>query len=126
MKTMRSINSECPFCNKETIQDSILHEVWGFMVVKNIKPLVEGHIMVIPERHIRTEIEFDPSEKSGYWQACDWAYRYVKRKSGIEPMIFVNAKQDQSVYHYHKHYVPGVFGVHGVDNALRKVIADLE
>ena len=89
------------------------------MVFTDTCPIVDPHVMIIPKRHIRGLIDLYPEEWEDFYSAHAYAYVQVKNGSTKEPFVFVNAPQDQSVKHLHIHVFPGVFGVHGVDKALR-------
>lgn len=109
----------CPFCNEENMKKQLLKETSLFYIMFNIRPLTKNHLMVVPKRHIRSEDELTKKEWLEYQKACDIAYSYMK-ENGPEPTIFINATQDQSVPHFHKHYIEGRFGTNRIDSLFRK------
>jgi bis(5'-adenosyl)-triphosphatase len=52
---------ECPFCNKELIRNAFLRNK-NFLAVYNIAPVLPGHALVIPVRHIESVFDFTPEE----------------------------------------------------------------
>jgi len=77
--------------------------------------------MLVPKAHIREESDIKKEQWIEYHEINKKAIDYMKAKYK-NPMIFINAPQDQSVHHFHKHFLPGCFGEHGVDNALRNFL----
>lgn len=112
----------CPFCELHALQGQILHRGSLFYVMTNIKPLVDGHIMIIPFRHIREETKFNRPEWLEFRKIMRWANLYIKRKYDKDVFSFVNAPSGQSVLHYHRHLLPNPFVAHGADTALREYL----
>lgn len=117
---------ECPFCNPEVINPQTIYEIWGWRVVENIKPLVPYHIMLIPKKHIRSFYYLDPSEKSGYWLAYNWAYNYVLERTDVHPMSYTNSPHQQSVTHLHQHLLPTELEPREVELLLKSAIDEID
>jgi bis(5'-adenosyl)-triphosphatase len=99
---------ECPFCSSQ-IQQSCFYESEEFMAIYNIAPVLPGHSMVIPRRHITRFLDLD--EEALYrmvsfsrkvarllihafdTESFDWAVQ-----EGIEA--------GQSIEHLHLHILP--------------------
>ena len=110
---------KCPFCRFKKRENNLIFESDHFILFKDNRPLIKEHSLLIPKKHIRSEIEIPKDQWAEYMSVSKRAYHYVAKKYGKAPLIFINAPQDQSVKHFHKHFVPGVFGILGVDKALR-------
>jgi len=95
---------KCPFCNyKQLKKQGIIFETKHFMFIKDLYPVVEGHCLLICKNHIRKESEIVFKEEFAF--ACDKAWRYVAKEWG-NPITFVHPPELQTVYHYHRHYIP--------------------
>ena len=114
----------CIFCDSAKLQDQILYKNDHFYVLKNRNPVVAGHCMVIPYRHIREEIELNSEERETYWDVCEWVVERFSKEYKKDALIFINAPSDQSVFHLHKHYIPsgGVFGKLKIEEAIRRLV----
>lgn len=108
----------CPFCHLNKT-NTILAKSKNFLIIKNIRPIVKGHILLITRNHLRGEMDFSPDMFKEFTKMSVRAREIVYKETGIKAMSFVNAPQDQSVFHYHRHFLAGVFGKLGVEGALR-------
>lgn len=93
--------NDCPFCLKQKMK--IIFETDNFYFAYNHFPVVPGHSMVITKRHIRTEPEIAQSKE--FKQISDNAWLYIEKKYS-QPITFVHPPSLQSVFHYHRHYIP--------------------
>lgn len=110
---------KCLFCNLS--KKEIIFRFKNFIFVTNKFPILKGHSMLISKRHIRSEVNFNNEEWEEYKNINSKCYKYIKQKFNFFPTVFINAPQDQSIKHFHKHFIPGKFGILGVDKALRKI-----
>ena|SRR3990167_5870384 len=112
---------KCNFCNLSK-SNKVIFKTKSFIFLKDNFPVYKGHHLLVSKRHIRSENEINKKELQDYYNASKKAFNFIRLRFNKEPMIFINAQQDQSVKHFHKHYIPGVFGVLGVLNALKKIV----
>lgn len=113
----------CPFCTiTKDPQNQIIFETDHFLFVYDKFPIMPGHALLIPKQHVLREIDLPKAQLLEYWKANEKAYAYISTKHTLEPLTFVNPPQQQSITHLHKHFIPGCFGVLGVDKALRQVL----
>ena len=103
------LNGGCPFCNPEVIQRESLLQTLHTNVLANFKPSVDGHILVIPSRHVVTPRELTHEEALDLHTATEEA----KEKLGqlFDTTHFtVGYNQGEfaggSVDHLHVHVVP--------------------
>jgi diadenosine tetraphosphate (Ap4A) HIT family hydrolase len=93
--------------------DYLLQETSYFYVVCDANPLIEGHLLIIPKRHVSCLGEYTPEElsefKDVYHQMCSW----LKKEYG--PMAtFEHGKIGQTVFHSHIHLLPFNGGIHEI------------
>jgi len=107
----------CPFCFLSK-KNKVLAVMNHFLIIKNIRPIVKGHILLITKDHLREEDEFPKEVRAEFPLASNRAIRIIKEKMDCSVSSFVNGKDDQSVFHYHRHFFPSVLGVLGFEKAL--------
>ncbi len=111
---------KCPFCNLNPKENKVIFETENFLFFFDRKPIVEGHAILISKKHLRSEKEIEGEDiQKEYLDVSKKAYDFMEDAYKKAPLILINAPQDQSVQHFHKHFIPGIFGVLGVDEALR-------
>lgn len=111
----------CVFCNLQRSNENIVFETKHFLFLAAKFPIIKGHYLLITKKHIFSEIEIPKTQTAEYIELNKKAYTYVQRKFKA-PLMFTNAPQDQSIKHFHKHFVPGRFHIHGVQNSLIKAL----
>lgn len=116
----------CIFCNLNKDSEKIIFETDNFVLLESKYPITDGHSLLIPKKHLRSETEIDSKIINEYKKVYDKAYIYFEKKYKLAPLTFVNPPQDQSVEHLHKHFLPGIFGVLGVEKALRAYLVSIK
>ncbi|HEX5758282.1 MAG TPA: HIT family protein [Thermoanaerobaculia bacterium] len=79
----------------------------GHVAFLDHKPLLHGHCLVVPRRHVETLAELAPQEVGPLFAAVQRLARAVE--AGLEAegvFIAINVKISQSVPHLHVHVVP--------------------
>ena|SRR3989344_3856655 len=114
----------CVFCSLDLKREEMISRGDYFIILKSKNPIIEEHLLLIPIRHIRREIDFNQVEALEYAEMCMVAYMHIWKSFGQEPFVFVNPPQQQSVQHLHKHFIPGIFGILGIENALRQYLSN--
>ena len=64
----------CVFCTKPELSDEdalIVHRGEHCYVVLNLYPYTNGHLMVLPYRHVATPGELDGAERTELWELLD-------------------------------------------------------
>lgn len=101
-----SIIANCPHCDfSGWAYLSKVEETPLFNVICDSHPLLEGHLLIIPKRHVvcvgdYTEAEFNEFE-SLYNK-----YKAILKKIYGPLAIFEHGKIGQTVFHSHVHFVP--------------------
>jgi len=110
----------CPFCDVMLMKGQIIHVLPYWFVINNNKPLCDGHLLLIPRRHVRGLEDIGWMEWFFYKVGVLWCISFLKNKRKKDAFSFINAPSGQSVFHFHHHFVPNWFGPHGLDALLRK------
>lgn len=116
---MPSKMKNCPFCNINQ-NEIILFSTKYFFFMSAKTNVTPHHHLLISRKHVRSELDFTQEMWRDYQSASSLAWNLLIKLSKQEPLIFINPPHMQSVAHFHKHYLDGIFGIHGVANALQK------
>jgi histidine triad (HIT) family protein len=100
------MNGDCVFCKIVTgkIPSEKILENKHFIVIKDAKPKVEGHCLVIPKKHYKSFLDFP---KKRYEEFLEMAKKTAGTFSGDFNMIVNNGRTaGQVVDHFHMHILP--------------------
>jgi histidine triad (HIT) family protein len=103
-----SLREDCLFCKLVAEGDHVA-KADGFVAIRDINPLAETHLLVLPERHVDTFREIDdfPDEEAGRM------LRFVAdtaKAAGLEDyrvLVNVGAGAGQTIFHLHWHLLGG-------------------
>jgi len=103
-----SPREDCLFCRLVADGDHVA-ATDGFVAIRDINPLAETHLLVLPERHVDTfrDIDAFPDEEAGRM------LRFVSEaaeQAGLENyrvLVNVGAGAGQTVLHLHWHILGG-------------------
>ena len=115
---------KCKFCSIKK-RERIIFETKHFVFVKSKFPIIKLHCLLISKMHIREERNILEEHWEDYRIACSKAYKYMKKRTNLAPLTFINPPQMQSIKHFHRQYLSGIFGVHGVANALKNCLKSI-
>jgi histidine triad (HIT) family protein len=99
---------DCLFC-KLVAEGDHVHAADGFVAIRDINPMAETHLLVLPERHVDSfrDIGSFPDEEVGRM------LRFVAdtaREVGLEDyrvLVNVGAGAGQTIFHLHWHILGG-------------------
>jgi histidine triad (HIT) family protein len=119
-----SPREDCLFCKLVTEGDHVA-STDGFVAIRDINPLAETHLLVLPERHLDTfkEIDLFPDEEAGRM------LRFVAdtaKQAGLENyrvLVNVGAGAGQTIYHLHWHVLGGRLDASRIASALAEEAA---
>lgn len=99
---------ECPF-DAEAVTDSLIASDGTASVITNIAPIVPGHVLVIPVRHVSSLLDLTDAELGAFFRFARSATRMVVDVFNAE--AFNWSLQDgsaagQTVAHLHLHVIP--------------------
>jgi len=96
----------CPHCDRQSFAlKHPLTETEHFVVVCDAHPLCEGHILIIPKRHISCAGAFTKEILSEYIPLYERVSDFLKRTYG-SCASFEHGIIGQTVYHAHVHLAP--------------------
>jgi histidine triad (HIT) family protein len=111
--------SSCLFCRLVTEGDHV-HAADDFVAIRDINPLAETHLLVLPQRHVDTfkDVGAFPDEEAGRM------LRFVAetaKTAGLEDyrvLVNVGPGAGQTVFHLHWHVLGGRVDAQHVAGAL--------
>lgn len=116
---MPSPREECLFC-RLVAEGEHVHAEDGFVAIRDIAPLADTHLLVLPARHVDTfrDVGSFPDEEAARM------LRFVAstaRVAGLEEykvLVNVGAGGGQTVFHLHWHVLGGRFDL----ERLRRIL----
>ena len=117
---------DCIFCSDKIAGQVVCGDELAFCVA-NIEPLKDGHVMILPRRHVTRLAELTADEAKAVTQLTDQLVDAVEKLTGEAPCIHINHGHHKSQPHLHVHVVPSKgslrdhFVAHeGVPNRVRQ------
>ncbi len=102
---------DCIFCNLE--RTKIILENEGALAVFDVFPVNEGHMLIVPKRHIETYFDSSEEDKKYLWDLMEKCKRYLDKKyspDGYNIGINCGEAAGQTVMHLHIHLIPRYVG----------------
>lgn len=122
---MTTPQSICPFCN---ISREVLAENDLAFAIFDMFPVSNGHVLIIPRRHISVFFELTESEQIACIQLSNQVKQIIQndlKPDGFNIGINIGESAGQTISHAHIHIIPRYIG--DVDNprgGVRGVIPD--
>jgi bis(5'-adenosyl)-triphosphatase len=98
----------CPFCSS-SVQDQIFHESGKMMAVYNIAPILPGHSLIIPRRHVVSINELNDEEMTEFFSFTRQVTQlllHVFESEGFDWSLQESEAAGQSIAHLHLHIIP--------------------
>jgi histidine triad (HIT) family protein len=98
---------KCVFCDLK--QDYILYEENGIVLTIVLFAYIDGHLMIIPRRHVRSVKELTPPEWETMRKLMYIAKKMIRDVHGIKGMQLVQkdgVEAQSTVEHLHFHCIP--------------------
>ena len=116
---MPSPREDCLFC-RLVVEGDHVHAADGFVAIRDINPIAETHLLVLPVRHVDTfrDIGAFPDEEAARM------LRFVAETAagaGVEDykvLVNVGAGGGQTIFHLHWHVLGGRFDTRKLSHAL--------
>jgi len=102
-------NTSCPFCNEKIINFQKYYEDEKIVGLYNYRPLVKGHCLIVPKRHIQRLDELNKIEINQIFDLINKTHVAMENIYGIKNYMILqkNGKSvGQTVNHVHFHYIP--------------------
>lgn len=116
---------ECIFCKiaNGEIPSKKIYEDDLVMVIMDINPIVDGHILVIPKKHYIDYMSLDNEITTHIFEVAKNMGQLITHKLNKKSVtLLVNYGEDQQVKHYHLHLLPE-FGTTDISRAKLSVDA---
>jgi histidine triad (HIT) family protein len=107
------MNSECLFCKIASgdIPADIVYRDDLVVAFRDISPLAPTHILIVPQKHISTINDIEPTDQMLVGHLVLTAQKLAKEQGIAEPgfRLVMNCNQEggQTVYHIHMHLMGG-------------------
>jgi diadenosine tetraphosphate (Ap4A) HIT family hydrolase len=98
--------SVCPFCNAAAA--AVLQNTLTYAVPDKF-PVTQGHLLLIPFRHVESYFDTTPAEREALLELLDRAKALTDEKfapDGYNIGVNVGAAAGQTVAHVHVHLIP--------------------
>ena len=101
---------DCLFCRLAADGEHV-HSDEGFVAIRDINPIAETHLLVLPRRHVDTfrDIAEFPDEEAGQMLRFVADTASVAGLSDYKVLVNVGAEGGQTVFHLHWHVLGGRF-----------------
>jgi histidine triad (HIT) family protein len=99
----------CVFCNLGDNDDYTVYEENGVILRISVYAYIDGHMMIIPRRHVRSVKELTPSEWETMRKMMYIAKKMIRKSYGVKGMQVVQkdgAVAQSTVEHLHFHCIP--------------------
>ena len=118
-------SQECPFCHLPN--DRILFENNLAIAFRDAFPVAEGHLLVIPKRHIESWFELKSDERESCHELILNGKKAIKNDdssvSGFNLGVNDGLSAGQTIFHAHLHLIPRRHGdVENPRGGVRHVI----
>ena len=101
-----NIKKNCPHCDRTSPTfDYFLEETGAFWVTCDPNPIVEGHILVIPKKHLSCVGEYSEAVFQEFSGIDGKISGFLRKTYGV-CSSFEHGKLGQTVFHSHVHYLP--------------------
>lgn len=107
MPTIKN-QKECPFCRSE-ISEITFAESEKFLAVYNISPILPGHSLVIPKKHIESLMDLDDFELCEFMRLGRDAAKILLKAFNTDAFNWTIQEKEaagQTVTHLHMHIIP--------------------
>ena len=98
----------CPFCD-ESVPEITFLESPGFRAITNIAPILPGHSLIVPKRHVESLLALSDDEVAEMVQISRKAVALLMRfygSTGFDWTIQESQAAGQSIPHLHLHLIP--------------------
>jgi histidine triad (HIT) family protein len=99
---------DCLFCQLVAEGDHV-HSADGFVAIRDINPISETHLLVLPERHVATfkDVATFPDAEAARMLRFVAETAGVAGLDGYRVLVNVGATGGQTIFHLHWHVLGG-------------------
>ncbi len=116
----------CPFCDP-AIKQSTWLETTAYRIIYNIAPIVPGHSLVIPKRHVSSLLDLEEADMSELFLTARRAITILLAEfqgKGFDLSLQDGEAAGQTVPHLHIHIIPRKDGDFPVDQDWYEGVLD--
>lgn len=114
----------CVFCDRKSLH--IVGENKLALAFYDACPVSDGHILVVPKRHVETYFDASPEEHSAISELITEVRNHLQKTNnpdGYNIGANVGRPAGQTVFHFHIHVIPRYIGdVADPRGGIRKII----
>lgn len=104
--TENALRENCPHCDPKSFALKYpLYETNNFWIVCDVHPLTEGHVLIIPKKHLSCIGEYPTEILNDYVKLHEVFTNFVKDSYNYVS-TFEHGKIGQTVFHSHVHIFP--------------------
>jgi len=106
--TLDEMRINCPFCDSR-IDEAKFSESENFLAIYNIAPILPGHSLIIPKRHVESLLELDDKElyeMTMFSRDITKTLLEIFKSSGFDWTIQEGGDAGGSIPHLHMHLIP--------------------
>jgi len=88
----------------------VVHREQGLVAIRDIHPVADTHVLVIPERHVADLRELTSADRDLWWRLTQAANRVAEQlghSTGYRFFVSVGSGGGQTVFHLHVHVLGG-------------------
>lgn len=115
--------SECVFCTLPEIDILVRNEMALAFLDKF--PVNEGHVLIVPERHVASLFDLTQEEVLGIWKLVGEVKEVLNIRfhpAGYNVGVNIGAAAGQTIFHLHVHIIPRYDGdVSDPRGGIRKI-----
>ncbi len=125
----KTISSYCAFCDSKVLENQKFYEDDTVLALYTHKPILSGHVLVIPKMHHEVFHELTDQEIQSIGQTIKKVNIAVEKVFGTKSYLLLQkngAESGQTVPHVHFHYIPKMEGDRSalkfVGNMIRSIV----
>jgi len=112
---MADVDFNCIFCAiaAKRAPAAVVYESAGALAFLDIRPVVEGHTLVIPKKHYRNLFDLDDESGRAVMHASRVVARALRAAFNADGLTVLQSNEragGQDVFHYHAHLAPRFVG----------------
>jgi bis(5'-adenosyl)-triphosphatase len=109
---MEELYGDCPFCS-DKINPSVFYEEGDYKAIYNIAPVLPGHSLIIPKKHITSLMDLSSEEMALFFDVARKTLRILMKAFSTDAFdwsIQEKPEAGQTIEHLHLHIVPRMKG----------------
>ncbi len=108
----KQVNPPCPFCD-HNIKSSVFYRQGNTLAIYNIAPVLPGHSLIIPEKHLTSLLDLNQEEMLEFFSTARKALQILMKvfhTDAFDWSVQEKPEAGQTVEHLHLHIVPRLKG----------------